>query len=129
MNTIIVKYENDEGEEIELELPCKMEVCDRCEGYGTHLTPSIGEHAYSSEEFYEAFDDEESREQYFKRGGIYDVTCEVCHGKNVVPVIDEENIPEELKAQYQEYLKYDERMAQYEAEDRATARMERLMGC
>lgn len=77
------------GLEHEHELPAVFEVCDRCDGHGTHLTPSIGEHAYSSEEFAESFDDEE-RAEYFKRGGIYDVPCEVCKGARVVPVVDEE---------------------------------------
>ena len=44
---------DDSGEEIEHELPSKFEVCSECEGNGTHLAPSIGEHAYSAEEFNE----------------------------------------------------------------------------
>ena len=78
--TITVTLEDDDGNETEHELPSKMVVCERCEGHGSHLTPSIGEHAYSSEEFYDAFDDE-GRQEYFRRGGIYDVTCFDCKGK------------------------------------------------
>jgi len=74
-------------DEVTAELPAKNEVCDKCEGHGTHLNPSIGEHAYSAEEFHESFDDEQA-EEYFKRGGMYDVTCSVCKGKNVVLVVD-----------------------------------------
>ena len=128
MTTIDLTYENDNGEEITISVPARMEVCDRCEGTGFHLTPSIGEHAYSAEEFYEEFD-EEGQQEYFRRGGIYDVQCEVCHGRNVVPVVDENNIPERLKSQYAEWEKWDEENARYEAESRAEARMERLMGC
>ena len=80
--------ENDDGEEVEYSLPSKNEVCSRCEGYGTHLNPSIGEHAYTREEFEESFDYEE-QEEYFKRGGRYDVTCEECRGKRVIEVPDE----------------------------------------
>lgn len=87
--TIEVTLYNDDGDEEEVSFPAKMEVCDRCGGYGTHLNPSIGEHAYSAEEFCEEFDEEEQRE-YFKRGGMFDVICEECGGKNVVKVIDRE---------------------------------------
>jgi len=76
-------------EEREITLPVKMEVCDRCQGHGFHLTPSIGEHAYSMRAFREAFPEDEDREEYFKRGGRYDVQCLTCKGRNVVPVVDE----------------------------------------
>lgn len=82
---------NEDGEiAVPVEMPTKREVCHRCEGYGTHLNPSIGEHAYTREEFYEAFYDEEDREQYFRRGGIYDVQCVECRGERVVDQIDRE---------------------------------------
>jgi RecJ-like exonuclease len=87
--TLTFTHEDDDGCEVEHELPARYEVCDRCEGHGCHLTPSIGEHAYSMEEFHEAFDDEEDRAEYFKRGGRYDVPCEECKGKRVVLVLDE----------------------------------------
>ncbi len=86
---ITVKFYDAEGDEVSAVLPAKHVVCSRCEGHGTHLNPSIGNHAYTSEEFHDSFDDEEA-EEYFKRGGRYDVTCEVCKGKNVVLVVDEE---------------------------------------
>jgi DnaJ-class molecular chaperone len=87
--TITVTLCDDNGDEQEHILPAKNEVCSRCEGYGTHLNPSIGSHAYTAEEFYDSFD-EEGREEYFRRGGIYDVTCECCKGKNVVLLVDED---------------------------------------
>lgn len=86
-----------------LELPAKMEVCDDCEGHGFVLNPSMREHAYSMEEFNETFHDEEDREQYFKRGGIYDIQCPTCNGKNVVPVVDESLIPSNKQEQYKQY--------------------------
>jgi len=76
-------------EEREITLPVKMEVCDRCQGHGTHLTPSIGEHAYSARAFDNAFPEPEDKEEYFRRGGRYDVQCLTCKGANVVPVVDE----------------------------------------
>lgn len=122
--TINCTYENDDNEEVVLTLPAKNEVCWKCEGHGTHLTPSIGEYGYSAEEFMEAFDDEEDRAAYFQRGGKYDVTCEECRGKCVLPEVDEEHIPDNLKEQYAEYCKSEERRASCEAEDRATYRGE-----
>lgn len=83
--------ENEDGEEYQIELPTRFEVCPRCEGHGKHLHPAIGEHAYSVEEFNEAFDDDDERAAYFTRGGRYDVTCEQCHGDRVVEVIDAEH--------------------------------------
>jgi len=124
MSTITLTYLNDDGDEIELDLPSHMDVCGDCQGHGTVMNESMRNHAYSSEEFYEAFPEDEDREQYFKRGGIYDVQCPTCHGKNVVPVVDEEKLSEEQKAQYKEYLKYSYEMARCDAEDRATRRAE-----
>lgn len=118
-----VTYENDDGEEVELELPSKMEVCNDCEGHGTVLTEGMRGYAYSMEEFHESFDEEE-REQYFTRGGMYDVTCPTCHGANVMPVVDEALIPEKDKAGYAEWQKSEEQKAHWDAEDRATRRME-----
>jgi RecJ-like exonuclease len=86
---IEVTLYNEDGDEEVVSFPAKMEVCDMCEGFGSHLNPSIGEHAYSAEEFCEDFDEEE-REEYFRHGGRFDVTCEECKGKNVVKVIDRE---------------------------------------
>lgn len=128
---MILMYENDDGEEIEFDVPWKNEVCDDCEGHGTHLTPSIRNHAYSQEEFAEAFDDDEDREHYFQRGGKYDVPCETCHGNKVMPTPNEDAIKEakgdkgeELKKNYAAWQESMETSARYEAEDRHTRRME-----
>jgi|ERR1019366_5412091 hypothetical protein len=128
MNTIEVSYFNDDGDEIDVVFPATNEVCHRCEGFGTHLTPSIGQHAFSSEEFYESFSEPEDREEYFRRGGIYDVVCEKCHGQNVVLVIDDDTIlkqgTEEQKRQLKEYNDWVEESEVSAAEDRATMRAE-----
>lgn len=129
MSTITVKYVNDDGDEVELELPSKMEVCSDCQGHGSVLTEGMRGHAYTREEFEEEFDDEEDRQAYFKRGGKYDVECPTCHGKNVMPVVDEEKMPANLKAQYKEYQEYQEEADRLDAEFRAASRMERMMGC
>jgi RecJ-like exonuclease len=123
---ITFTYVDDEGEEIEASLPSCKEVCPRCEGTGFHLTESIGSYAYSQEEFEEAFDDEESRSEYFRRGGRFDVVCTECKGKNVIDVVDEEAcITTEQKAILCKYDDYLNRQAQYRAEEEA----ERRAGC
>lgn len=79
-----------------------------------------GNYAYSQEEFNESFDEDE-RSEYFTRGGMYDITCLDCKGKNVVLVIDEDAcVSEEQKAILVAYLAYEGRKAQDEAEDRRT---------
>ena len=110
----------EDGEEITHKLPSKFEVCSGCNGHGTHLNRNIGEHAYTQEEFDEVFSDED-RKEYFKRGGIYDVTCETCNGTRVEEVVDETACPADLLKKYQKYQqdKYD-----YERECAA----ERAMG-
>jgi hypothetical protein len=120
---IKLTWTNDEGDEVEHTFPSVNEVCEHCEGYGTYLNPSIGQHAYSMEEFQESFDEEDQAE-YFKRGGIYDVQCEVCQGNKVMPVVAENLLKTEEKALYQSYQDSQERSARYEAEDRHTRFME-----
>jgi hypothetical protein len=125
MNKITFENENDEGEEITYELPARMEVCNRCHGHGTHLNPNIGQHAYTPEEFAEAFDDDESREAYFTRGGMYDVTCESCGGQNVIAVVDRDHADPKILKLYDEKRKNEE---EDRAMDRAEARMLNAMG-
>ncbi len=112
-------YDSETEEEVTHTFPAVNEVCHKCEGYGSHLNPSIGEHAYSMEEFNESFDDE-GKEEYFKRGGIYDVTCSVCKGNKVVPSVDEEHLTEEQKKLYADYQEHEEEQARSDAEDRQT---------
>jgi hypothetical protein len=116
-------WNNEDGDEVSHIFPVTNQVCNRCEGYGTHLNPSIGNHAYSMEEFHEAFDEEEA-EEYFKRGGRYDVQCEECHGDKVVPEVDEVKLTSEQKELFEEYCECEETRAQWEAEDRHTRWME-----
>lgn len=116
---------DDDGNEVEHSLPAKMEVCYRCEGYGTHLNPNIGDHGYTREEFDEAFDDE-GKEEYFKHGGIYDVTCMTCNGLRVIPMVDESACKsDDLKKVLELYYEYQQDLA----DDRATEEAERRMGC
>lgn len=118
---MLVTYTDENGDEFTTELPSKKEVCSRCEGCGTHLNPSIGSHAYSAEEFSEAFPEEEDREAYFRRGGKYDVRCEVCKGANVVDVVDEAACrTEEQKTHLKAYKRHMRDIARWRAQDRRT---------
>jgi RecB family endonuclease NucS len=119
------QYYNEEDDcEDTISIPGRYEVCPQCDGHRTHLNPNIGEHAYSVEEFYEEFDDDESRTEYFKRGGRYDVLCEECHGQRVVVVPDRDKCSkEQIEAldQYEEQLRD---AAYHDRCDRATQRAE-----
>jgi len=122
--SIELTYINDEGEEITMSLPSVKEVCHECNGEGYVLREGLRGHAYSAEEFYESFDDEEDREAYFTRGGKYDEQCHVCHGKNVVDVVDEEHLNSAQKEFYEAFQEYENDRLQSEADDRRTMRME-----
>lgn len=115
--TITIK--TDEGDEQEIELPTKKEVCFRCHGEGTHVNPNVDGHGISAEEWANDWEEEE-REAYFS--GRYDVTCEECNGLRVVDVVDEEALsPTERKA-YEDWC-------DSEAAYRAECAAERRFGC
>lgn len=84
---VAVGYD-DNGESIMETLPAKFIVCPECEGHGYVLNESMRHYCYGAAEFHDAFDDEDDRAEYFKRGGKYDVQCPHCKGKNVVLDID-----------------------------------------
>jgi RecJ-like exonuclease len=126
----VVTLLGDDGEEGH-ELPAKFEVCPCCQGHGTHLAASLGGYAYTQEEFYESFSDEVDRAEYFKRGGIYDVLCEECRGRNVVLVVDEEAClcDPRLKPIFEAWREQEEERALFERECRAERAMEaRMLG-
>ncbi len=118
-------FDDSEEGSTEHDLPAKNALCSRCDGDGTHLNPSIGQHAYTSEEFDEAFPEGEQRAAYFQRGGMYDVRCEVCKGAKVVLEIDEKACKERGFGAILKAWKAQERERQQsEADDRRTMRME-----
>ncbi len=110
---------NDEDECVELELPGKFQVCDRCEGKGKHVNPNIDGHGITSSEWEQDWD-EESRDAYMS--GAYDVQCYECEGRNVTLEVDEANSNKEI---LEEFHKYIEERHRHEAECAA----ERRMGC
>jgi RecJ-like exonuclease len=77
-------YSRHSDREFEVVFPARYEVCDRCDGKGTHTNPAIDGNGISPEEFRE---DPDFEEAYFR--GDYDVSCSVCHGQRVVAVVDE----------------------------------------
>jgi hypothetical protein len=121
---IVLKLYDDEGEEVEHTFPSKNEVCPTCEGFGTHLNPSIGQHAYTMEEFNESFPEDEDKDNYFRRGGIYDVQCEECKGNKVIQVVDEAHLSDDQKKVYADWQEQEEDNAREEAADRRTRYME-----
>ena len=121
MGTMKVTILDVHGNECEEELPSYRIVCPRCEGYGTHLNPSMASHAYSATEFDESFDDEQ-KDQYFKRGGRYDVQCEECQGEKVIDVPDEDACTtvekKEILKAWKKYQRELDNMAREEAHER-----------
>ncbi len=65
--------------------PAVFEMCDLCDGKGTHVNPSIDSHGLSAEDFAA---DPDFAESYMK--GDYDVPCSWCKGKRVVMVPKDE---------------------------------------
>ena len=92
-------------------------MCHDCKGNGHVLNPSMRNHAYSYEDFQEEFD-EEGKSQYFKVSGIYDIPCPTCNGKNVIDVIDEEQVDPELFQLYTNAQIEQEEFAKIEAWER-----------
>jgi len=98
--TITVEIHNSETDEPEeLNIPAVYEVCELCDGKGTHVNPSIDRNGISGETFQE---DPDFMESYLK--GDYDVPCVSCGGKRVSPVPDYDSMKEELRKQVTDYV-------------------------
>lgn len=113
MNDLIKSFEecND------VRLPIKREVCPRCDGDGRHVNPAIDGNGITGEEWGRWDDD--SRETYLTGG--YDITCEECHGRNVIDVVDEDRCDPELLVEWIDFVNE-------EYSYRAMAAMEQRMG-
>jgi len=72
-----------EGEVVKL--PCKREVCWKCDGTGSYVNPNIDRHGLTRSDLNR---DPDFAREYFD--GSYDQICDVCDGDNVIvrPVID-----------------------------------------
>lgn len=94
---VAVGYDDDD-EIIMKTLPAKFIVCKNCDGHGFVLNPSIARHCYTQDEFNDTFHDEDDRAEYFKRGGRYDIPCQLCKGKNVVlSIVNDDELTDEQK--------------------------------
>lgn len=73
------------------------EVCDTCNGKGTHVNPDIDAGGICGDDdfWHDDYDDETGESRYMR--GDYDVACYECHGKRVVPVAAEDNDADDLK--------------------------------
>lgn len=100
----------------ELEIPAKYEVCGTCNGKGSHVNPSIDSNGLSREDFDE---DPDFAEGYFS--GMYDVSCNECHGARVSPEPDYDRMNEETGKLVEQFI-IDHFNYQYEMA------MERKMG-
>ena len=128
-DTIKLKYENEDGDEVEITLPSKLGVCPECQGHGFVLRDGLRGESFTASEFEECFEEPEDREEYFRYGGKYDQQCPTCHGNNVVPAVNEEYLSEAEKKLYAEYKEWEEDNARYEAEAADERAAERRMGC
>jgi len=109
-----------EGDEVEIALPARYEVCETCEGRGQHVNRAIDGNGLSREDFDE---DPDFEEAYFR--GDYDVACEECKGRTTVLVVDEaackaQGLQADLEAYYE--------MRREEASHQAECAAERRMG-
>ena len=101
-----------DGDNGEREVSFRYEVCAVCQGRGQHTNPSIDRHGLSREDF-DQWDAEEISD-YFT--GAYDVRCEYCEGRAVVPVTDDKTILAEI-------AEYEADMAEMYAIEAAERRM------
>lgn len=105
----------NEGEEDEMRLPTRNEVCWRCAGDGTHDAWEGGMTASDIAE-----QDDDFIDRY--RAGAYSVPCSECNGKRVLAVLDEERATPEQLAAYEAHQRIEWEMAAEQA-------AERLAGC
>lgn len=107
--------EDKDGEEVSYTLPEKFEVCPTCNGRGTHVRPSVDASGF------DGWDDVDEYGESNYLAGAYNVTCQTCHGRNVVPSIDRDAADDTTLALWDSER---EEEASYER----LCRMERMMG-
>ena len=104
-----------EGEVTRVTLMPVWEICDDCNGEGSH-SRHLG---VLDQEF---LDDMDEDTWYAYRSGVYDTRCERCSGSGKIKVLDEELLPQDVQAWIENYYEESYRAA-------SLTRMERLYGC
>lgn len=114
-----VLIENDQGEEIEVQLPAEWHICESCRGSGGS-SAHLG--AFTADEWREQ--DEDFQRDYMQ--GMYDRACDECNGAGKVLAIDHERCTSE---DHKAAIAWLQDEAEADADVRAEMQMEaRLMG-
>ncbi len=113
-----ITVHDDNGEPVKHELPARNEVCPRCQGTGVH-DPKEFSSGFTREDFDE---DPDFAEAYMK--GHYDVQCEECKGRNVIPVVCEDSLTPAQRVIFDAWEKEQHEAARDRAADAYTRRME-----
>lgn len=136
LGSMEVSYENEDGEEITVDLPCKKVICPECHGEGAVLCAGMRGVAFTQEDMGEW--EEEERAEYFKHGlhkksktpkGRYDEVCDHCDGEKVIDEVDETLLDEEQKIHFDLWQDSENLKGEYDRAYAAESRMERMMGC
>tara|TARA_B100000131_G_scaffold114902_1_gene111874 strand:- start:1726 stop:2211 length:486 start_codon:yes stop_codon:yes gene_type:complete len=115
----LTHWDNEDVEHTEVfTFNVRFEVCDLCNGKGSHVNPSIDSGGLSYDDFY---GDPSFEEDY--HSGRYDVSCNQCSGKRVVPVIDDHCLSDDQKRALKIMREQAEEEAAYQAEVMAEMRM------
>lgn len=109
------RWNDAEDESVEVSIPARYEVCDRCHGRGTHDHPAFSNGFTRDDDFV----DDDFIEEYM--AGTYDVPCSECHGNRVVLVPADG--PDSQNPNVQAYYKRQRDEADYRREVAAERRM------
>ncbi len=110
----LVSLDEDLEEVRPVWFPIEWIVCSGCQGRGEYVNPSIDSHGLSQEDFDQ---DPDFRDDY--RSGVYNVTCELCKGRAVMPELPEAD--DILRTARDKFL---DQMHAWDSE----SHMERMMG-
>ncbi|MEC8474654.1 MAG: hypothetical protein VXZ38_08395 [Planctomycetota bacterium] len=114
-------WDEDDNEIVHtIDMPICWEVCDLCNGKGSHVNPSIDCNGLSREDFHE---DPDFAEAYWR--GDYDQVCNCCGGRTTVPVVNDGCLNDDQKKHLQRIWE----QAREEAEYQRECAWERRMGC
>ena len=100
MATFSWSYTDENGEEVDVELPARWDICSTCYGEGRHSL-AIDGHGISEEERERDWDPE-SWADYL--AGEYDSPCQDCKSNGKVLVVDVEALEPDLAKRYEEHL-------------------------